>query len=337
MSVESPPQVSALPPTWFIGFRRARLWPLSASRPRSTDLLPPSALPLTRSLPAAFPARPAAGRLPANAGHRAAVVVLRINRGNSEDSVGLHQSERRWVLDYITAIGVSLPYLKTRERYPSLYSIGAIEDLETFDYYPLRGNFVPTSATCSASPSLSGTHCGREHLCSAEGKKEVCQPSEAATGVFSRLPGVHRTHQCRRSRHRRVHSCCRSWTNARKDSGHCRWRVNVHRLSQWAERYRKIVIPPPQAPAERQTSGLSMLASLLYEIPLPRLLAETVHWTVSLSLTRCRDSEPSPEKLSGTTPFLRCAPGWLRSDQTIGSTTGLCTAVAISPRTLLHS
>ena len=30
------------------------------------------------SLPAAFPARPAAGRLPANAGHRAAVVVLRI-------------------------------------------------------------------------------------------------------------------------------------------------------------------------------------------------------------------------------------------------------------------
>ena len=43
------------------------------------------------SLPAAFPARPAAGRLPANAGHRAAVVVLRIHRGNSEYSVGLHQ------------------------------------------------------------------------------------------------------------------------------------------------------------------------------------------------------------------------------------------------------
>ena len=32
---------------------------------------------------------------------------------------------------------------------------------------------------------------------------------------------------------------------------------------------------------------------------------------------RCRDSEPSPEKLSGTTPFFRCAPGWLRSDPTI--------------------
>ena len=32
---------------------------------------------------------------------------------------------------------------------------------------------------------------------------------------------------------------------------------------------------------------------------------------------RCRDSEPSPEKLSGTAPFFRCAPGWLRSDPTI--------------------
>ena len=113
-------------------------------------------------------------------------------------------------------------------------AIPGIVDNETFFDSPLRGNFGPTSTTCSASPSLSGTHCGREHLCSAEGKKEVCQPSEAARGVFSRLPGVHRTHQCRRSRLRRVHSCCRSWTNARKDSGHCRWRVNVHRLSLWA-------------------------------------------------------------------------------------------------------
>ena len=103
---------------------------------------------------------PAAGRLPANAGHRAAVVVLRIHRDNSADSIGCHQSERRWVLGCITAIGVSLPYLKTRERYPSIYSIGAIEDLETFDYSPLRGNFGPTSAAGSARPSLSSTHYG---------------------------------------------------------------------------------------------------------------------------------------------------------------------------------
>ena len=113
-------------------------------------------------------------------------------------------------------------------------AIPSIVDNETIFDSPLRGNFGPTSTTGSASPSLSGTHCGREHLCSAEGDKAVCQPSEAAESVFSRLPGVHRTHQCRRSRHRRVHSCCRSWINARKDSGHCRWRVNVHRLSLWA-------------------------------------------------------------------------------------------------------
>ena len=168
MSVESPPQVSALPPTWFIGFRRARLWLLSASRPSSTDLLPPSALPRSlRSLRLFPPARPATGRLPAGAGHRAAVVVLRIHRGNSADSIGCHQSERRWVLGCLTAIGVSIPYLKTRERYPSIYSIGAIEDLETFDYSPLRGNFGPTSAAGSARPSLSSTHYGLQRQCSA--------------------------------------------------------------------------------------------------------------------------------------------------------------------------
>ena len=61
--------------------------------------------------------------------------------------------------------------------------------------------------------------------------KAVCQPSEAARGVFSRLAGFHRTHQQRQSRRRRVHNCCRSWMGARKDSGHCRKIGNVHRLS----------------------------------------------------------------------------------------------------------
>ena len=106
---------------------------------------------------------PAAGRLPAGAGHRAAVVILLIHRDDSADSIGCHQSERRWVLGCLTAIGVSIPYLKTRGRYPSLYSIGAIEDLETFNYSQLRGNFGPTYASGSASPSLSSTHYGREH------------------------------------------------------------------------------------------------------------------------------------------------------------------------------
>ena len=190
MSVESPPQVSALPPTWFIGFRRARLWPLSASRPSSTDLLPPSALPRSlRSLRLFPPARPATGRLPAGAGHRAAVVVFRIHCGNSADSIGCHQSERRWVLGCLTAIGVSIPYLKTRERYPSMYSIGAIEDLETFDYSPLRGNFGPTSAAGSARPSLSSTHYGLQRQCSARVTRRSASVEKPPKGRHFHLAG----------------------------------------------------------------------------------------------------------------------------------------------------
>ena len=53
------------------------------------------------------------------------------------------------------------------------------------------------------------------------------------TSVSSRqIPcTIYMAHQRRRSRHRRAHSCCRSWTNARKYSGHCRMIGTVHRLS----------------------------------------------------------------------------------------------------------
>ena len=56
--------------------------------------------------------------------------------------MGCHQSERRWLLDGLTPIGVHLPYIKTTERSLSIYSIGDIEDLETFDYSRLRRNFA---------------------------------------------------------------------------------------------------------------------------------------------------------------------------------------------------
>jgi len=183
-------QVSALPPTWFIGFRRARLWSLSASRLSPTDLLPPYALPRSlRSLRLFPPARPAAGRLPAGAGHRAAVVILLIHRDNSADSIGCHQSERRWVLGCLTAIGVSIPYLKTRERYPSIYSIGAIEDLETFDYSSLRGNFGPTSAAGSARPSLSSTHYGLQRQCSSRVTRRSASVEKPPKGRHFHLAG----------------------------------------------------------------------------------------------------------------------------------------------------
>ena len=50
---------------------------------------------------------PCGGRLPAGVGHSADVVILRIYRDNSADSVGCHQSERRWLLDGLTPIGVA--------------------------------------------------------------------------------------------------------------------------------------------------------------------------------------------------------------------------------------
>ena len=47
------------------------------------------------------------------------------------------------MLDGLTPIGVPLPYIKTTtERSLSIYSIGAIEDLETFDYSRLRRNLA---------------------------------------------------------------------------------------------------------------------------------------------------------------------------------------------------
>ena len=72
------------------------------------------------------------------AGKTVAFVILRIHRGCYEDSMGCHQSERRWLLDGHTPIGVPLPYIKSTERSLSIHSIGAIEDLETFDYSRLR-------------------------------------------------------------------------------------------------------------------------------------------------------------------------------------------------------
>ena len=56
---------------------------------------------------------------------------------------------------------------------------------------PLRGNFGPTSATSSASPSLSSTHYGPENLCGAERNKrcaaviDVCkQPPITLHGLY---------------------------------------------------------------------------------------------------------------------------------------------------------
>ena len=162
------------------------------------------------SLPAAFPARPAAGRLPAGAGHRAAVVVLRIHCGSYEDSVGCHQSERRWLLDGLTPIGVPLPYIKTTERSLSIYSIGAIEDLETFDYSRLRRNFASVICEGQCKAFVVGHSLRPTASVQCEGDKAVSFGRKAAQRASFPPCWVYHAHQCRRSRHRRAHSCCRS-------------------------------------------------------------------------------------------------------------------------------
>ena len=153
---------------------------------------------------------PVAGRLPAGAGHRAAVVVLRIHCGSYEDSVGCHQSERRWLLDGLTPIGVPLPYIKTTERSLSIYSIGAIEDLETFDYSRLRRNFASVICEGQCKAFVVGHSLRPTASVQCEGDKAVSFGRKAAQRASFPPCWVYHAHQCRRSRHRRAHSCCRS-------------------------------------------------------------------------------------------------------------------------------
>ena len=86
---------------------------------------------------------------------------------------------RKSVLYYsCTIVGVAIYELDTYLCQSLLSTaIPSIVDNETFFDSQLRGNFGPTSTTCSASPSLSGTHSGQKRLFSAKVKKAVYQPS----------------------------------------------------------------------------------------------------------------------------------------------------------------
>ena len=79
------------------------------------------------------------------------------------------------VLYYSCTIGSIAIYKLDTYLCQSLLStaIPDIVDNETFFDSRLWRNFGPTYASGSASPSLSSTHYGREHLCSAEGDKAV--------------------------------------------------------------------------------------------------------------------------------------------------------------------
>ena len=119
----------------------------------STDLLPPSALPRSlRSLRLSQPSRPTAGRLPAVAGHRAAVVI----KGDVVSGVVVVRvfcQRVRHSPIRCCAIGSLIPY-QMIERKVSTLPIGvtAIGDLESNDDSRLRRNsaFVGCEGRCGA-------------------------------------------------------------------------------------------------------------------------------------------------------------------------------------------
>ena len=106
--------------------------------------------------------------------------------------MGCHQSERRWLLDGLTPIGVPLPYIKTTERSLSIYSIGAIEDLETFDYSRLRRNFASVICEGQCKAFVVGHSLRPTALVQCEGDK-AGQPRSKSRhkGVISTLLGLY--------------------------------------------------------------------------------------------------------------------------------------------------
>lgn len=68
-------------------------------------------------------------------------------------------------------------------------AIPTIGNNETFFDSPLRGNFGPTSATGSASPTLSSTHYWRERLCGAEVMKRTASLQKPPKASFQGCQG----------------------------------------------------------------------------------------------------------------------------------------------------
>ena len=136
-----------------------------------------------------------------------------------------------------------------------IYSIGAIEDLETFDYSPLRGNFGPTSAAGSARPSLSSTHYGLQRQCSARVTRRSAAVEKTPQGRHFHLAGVIWLINVGGAATEEPTAAAAAEYTPGKTAVIVAGASRSTDFPLWAERNRKIVIPPPQASDQRLQTG----------------------------------------------------------------------------------
>ena len=89
--------------------------------------------------------------------------------------------------------------------------------METFDYSRLRRNSASVICKGQGKAFVVGHSLRPTASVQCEGDTAVSCGRKAATRASFPPCWGYYAHQCRQSRHRRAHSCCRSWTNARKD------------------------------------------------------------------------------------------------------------------------
>lgn len=181
VSVESPPQVTALPPTLLIGSRRARLLTSSAAlRSPQTCFRLPHCLGCFAACGFSRPPALRGCRLPAAAGHRAAVVEI-ADIGGPRGLVA--SCQRSCLRKCYPPIGCrrSAIHLHQRLQLPiPILSVTAIGDIETFHDSRLRRNFASVECEGQCKASVVGHSLRPTTSVQCEGDKVVSCGRKAA-------------------------------------------------------------------------------------------------------------------------------------------------------------
>ena len=167
----------------------------------------PHCLGCFRSLRLPPPSRPAGCRLPAAAGHLAAVVDI-ADSGGPRRFAALRQ--RPCLREYCPAIDCRHPTIPLHQRLQlplSLYCITAIGDFETFDDSRLRRNFASVVCECQCRASVVHSHYGLDRQCCGSGSRKavscgICTGKPAQKPCWGYLAPL-----CRQSRQRRAAGC----------------------------------------------------------------------------------------------------------------------------------